>query len=207
MFVKRVVAVFLMLLGCCVAATAQPGAAAVTVHSGEVLRGHFVQLRNMKGFEKPLKSEGDFIIAPQYGLIWNVAKPFRTATVITAVGLVQTSNGVETINLSARKMPFVAQLHDMIGGMLTGDLAALQKKFVVEQSGTPERWRIRLIPRKADDPLMPFSEIRAHGGRFVDEVTMVKTDGDADVLTFDSVTLSAATLSTSERVAFGLKMP
>lgn len=181
------------------------GQAAVTVRSGEVLRGQFVQVRTMKGFSKPLTSEGTFTIAPQYGLIWNSTKPFRTATVITAGGLVQSNNGVETLNLSARKMPFVSQLYGMIGGMLTGDLAQLQKSFTLEQSGTADHWRIRMLPRQANDARMPFTEITAYGGRFVEGVKMVKAGGDADVLTFHNVTVSSSPLTPEERASFRTK--
>ncbi|MGB8600657.1 MAG: LolA-related protein [Rhizomicrobium sp.] len=189
------------------AAPAPSGASAVTVRAGEVLRGHFIQTRHMSGFAKPLKSEGSFTIAPQYGLIWTVTKPLRSATVITESGLVQSNNGVETLNLSARKMPFIAQLHDMIAGMLTGDVAAMQQKFTLTQQGTPQSWRIRLVPRKANDAMMPFKEIRAHGGRFVEEVTMVRSDGDSDVLSFDGVTLATTTLTAAERASFHLSAP
>lgn len=190
-----------------VAVAAPSGASAVTVHAGEVLRGHFVQTRHMSGFAKPLISEGSFTIAPQYGLIWTVTKPLRSATVITEGGLVQSNNGVETLNLSARKMPFIAQLHDMIAGMLTGDVAAMQQKFTLTQQGTSQSWRIRLVPRKANDAMMPFKEIRARGDRFVEEVTMVRSDGDSDVLNFDAVTLSTTTLTAAERASFHLSAP
>lgn len=187
------------------AGAAATGPSAVTVHPGEVLRGQFVQVRTMKGFSKPLTSEGTFTIAPQYGLIWNGTKPFHTATVITAGGLVQSNNGVETLNLSARKLPFVSQLYGMIGGMLTGDMTQLQKSFTLEQSGTAEHWRIRMLPRQANDAHMPFTEIMAYGGRFVEGVKMVRTGGDADVLTFHNVTLSSSPLSAEERTRLGVK--
>lgn len=195
-------------LGCMGSATAAPiTAAAVTVHAGEVLRGHFVQTRHMSGFTKPLKSEGTFTIAPQYGLIWAVNKPLRSATIITREGLVQSSGGVETLSLSARKIPFIAQLHDMIAGMLTGDIAAMQKRFILSHQGSSDNWRIRLTPRQTNDPMMPFREIRAHGGRFVEEVTMLRNDGDSDVLTFDTVTLTTTALTSAEQTALRVSAP
>lgn len=189
------------------AAAAPTTAAAVTVHAGEVLRGHFVQTRHMNGFAKPLRSEGNFTIAPQYGLIWTVKKPLHSATVITKSGLVQSNDGVQTLNLSARKVPFIAQLHDMIAGMLTGDVAAMQKKFTLTQQGTADSWRIRLIPKQANDTMVPFREIRARGGRFVEEVTMLRSDGDSDVLTFDGVTLTTSALTSEEQAAMRISTP
>lgn len=201
--IGRFVAAFFLTALCLAAgaSAATPGAAAVSVKPGEVLRGNFVQLRIMQGFDKPLRSEGHFTVAPPDGLIWEVAKPFSIVTVITAKGLVQHSGGAETVNFSADKMPFVAQLFDMISSVLTGDRSALEKKFSVEQSGTPESWRIKLVPRKKTDPLMPFSEIRVAGDRFVKTVTMVRPNGDSDVLTFDGMTLTSGPLTPQERAA------
>lgn len=173
------------------------------VRPGEVLRGNFVQLRQMKGFDKPLKAEGRFTIAPGYGLIWRVEKPFASVTVITKTGLLQETAGTRTTALSVKKMPFVAQLYDLIGGMLTGDMEALQKPFVVERLPAGEGWRIRLTPKKRGDAMMPFVEIRAHGGRAVEDVVMVKTGGDTDTLTFSNVAVVKAAPSDEEKADFG----
>ena len=64
-----------------------PGmASAQTLEVGQVLRGHFVQERHLKGFNAPLRTEGSFVLAPGKGLIWRAEKPFAVTTVITAAG-------------------------------------------------------------------------------------------------------------------------
>jgi hypothetical protein len=206
MSVRRRIGIVLALFGCFVAAAASD-MAAVRLRPGEVLRGRFVQVRTMEGFARPLRSEGRFTVAPQYGLIWSVEKPFATATVITAKGLVQTTGGTETFNLAAGKAPFVARLYGMIGGMLTGDMSALAKTFAVERSGGDGAWRVRMVPLKRGDPAMPFSEIRAKGGRFVEEVRMIRPGGDADALAFDDCVRASGPLTPAERAAFGIKTP
>ena len=51
--------------------------------SGEILRGHFVQDRQLAGFAKPLRTEGTFVLVPGRGLIWRALTPFQNNTVIT----------------------------------------------------------------------------------------------------------------------------
>lgn len=200
----RILVAALFALSAVAAFAADPGPA--PVRAGEVLRGRFVQVRQMKGFDRPLRSEGRFTIAPGYGLIWRVDRPFSTVTVITKAGLTQSTGGTRTTDLSARKMPFVAQLYDMIGGVLTGDIGALRKPFAVERETVSGGWRLRLVPKRAD-AMMPFREICVRGASTVDEVVMVKTDGDTDILTFSAVTVSRSAPTAEERTDFGKAVP
>lgn len=169
---------------------------------GEVLRGGFVQERHLKGFNAPLRSDGHFVLVPGRGLIWRVEKPFAITTVITSAGLVQQVGGSETMRLAAARLPFLSHLYNMLGGALGGDWHALETDFLVERSGDPAHWQVRLTPRKADDTLaMPFAAIVAEGGRFVETVEMTKPDGDADVLRFVDQVLNGAPLSAEEATA------
>jgi Outer membrane lipoprotein carrier protein LolA-like len=173
------------------------------VAAGQVLRGGFVQERHLKGFNAPLRSDGHFVLMPARGLIWRVEKPFPITTIITAAGLVQQVGGHETMRFAAARLPFLAHLYDMLGGTLGGDWQALEADFVVERSGDPAQWQVRLTPRKTDNVLaMPFAAIVANGGRFVETVEMTKPDGDADVLNFAGQVLSDAGLSADEATAF-----
>jgi hypothetical protein len=191
----------LLLMTVSAAAAAEEGPAPLA--PGEVLRGRFVEMRTMKGFDRPLKSEGRFTIAPGIGLIWRVEKPFSTVTVITKSGLTQTTGTTRTADLSARKMPFVAQLYDMIGGVLTGDVAAMEKQFAIERRQDGSGWRLKMVPKRRGDALMPFAEIRVRGARAVDEVAMLKADGDTDTLTFSAVAVSRSAPTPDERTDFG----
>ncbi len=46
-----------------------------------VLRGNFEQTRYLKGFQKPLKSEGRFLVSKANGVVWQGIKPFPTFVV------------------------------------------------------------------------------------------------------------------------------
>jgi len=150
----------------------------------DVLRGRFSEEKDLQGFKEPMKSEGHFVVAPHYGIIWALDKPFTTTMVITRDGLVQSINGSNVMRLPSQKIPFMLHLYDALGGALTGDWVPLEADFVVTQSGNAKGWNVSLVPRQPDNPAMPFSSITIKGRRFVESVVMLKPNGDSDRLTF-----------------------
>lgn len=171
-----------------------------TLNVGQVLRGHFVQERHLKGFNAPLRTEGVFVLVPGRGLIWQAETPFAVTTVITAAGLVQAVGGTETMRLPAARLPFLSRLYDMLSGVLGGDWQAIETDFTATRSGNAQNWSMELIPRQTPNQIsMPFRSISAKGSRFLDEVVLTKADSDDfDRLTFLDQTLSTAPLSAAE---------
>jgi hypothetical protein len=170
---------------------------AITV--GDVLRGRFVQERHLKGFARPLRSEGSFVLAPGRGLIWRTETPFPVTTVITAQGLVQEVDGRETLRMPAARLPFLARLYDMFTGSLAGDWRVLENQFAVQRSGDDRAWTVNLAPRPGTDPTtMPVRAVELKGSTYVDTVRIDKPDGDHDRLTFLGQSLSRGPLSAAE---------
>jgi len=165
---------------------------------GQVLRGRFVQLRQLSGFPAPLKSEGRLILAAGRGLIWQVETPFAVTTGISPAGLVQEAGGVETMRLPAARLPFIARLYAMLGGALSGNWQGLEDAFTITREGDASAWTLRLVPRRTDDAGIPFREILIRGSRFAERVDHVKPDGDRDTLTFSDQTLSAEPLAAED---------
>jgi hypothetical protein len=189
------------------AALAVPGIALAAgptqgLGADEVLRGSFVQERQLSGFKTPLRSEGRFVLAPARGLIWEAEKPFAVTTVITPDGLAQTVNGGQTLRLDASKLPFLARLYDMLGGALAGDWSKMEADFTVTRSGDPGNWRVAMVPRNPDNMAMPFRSIDVTGGRFVNVIVLTKPDGDADTLTLRDQSVAKAPLSAAETATF-----
>jgi hypothetical protein len=192
----------LLLLGLAAAASSRPAASQAPyrgVRPGEVLRGRFTQERTIKGFDRPLLSAGDFVLAPGLGLIWRTERPFAIVTVITAAGLVQDVDGTETTRLAAAQLPFLARLYDLLGGALSGDWRALGRQFDMTQHGDARQWELLLAPRTGADTLtMPFRSITLRGGQFLDEVTIARPDDDSDRLVFSGQVLGVGNLSDAE---------
>lgn len=173
------------------------------IGSDEVLRGHFVQERHFKDFSKPMPSVGSFVLAPGQGLIWRSEKPFSFITVITAKGMVQIVEGRETSRMVTTKVEFLARLNDILGRTLGGDWAALESSFLVTRELNSSDMNLTLIPKKIGD-ITPeqIKRISVRANRFVEEVEIVRADGDRDHLTFSGQTLSAAPLEADEIALF-----
>jgi len=180
------------------AIAAEPDLGQKTITKGQILRGQFNEERILQGFNAPLKSNGHFVIAPEYGLIWSTDKPFAITTIIKPTGLTQKVNGKQTMDLPAEKVPFMTRLYNMLGGTLAGNWVALDADFIVTKSGTDNKWQVTLEPRQKDNISMPFSLITVTGSQFVDHVVMQKADGDLDSINFLNQKLSTSPLTAEE---------
>ena len=167
----------------------------VVLKDGDILRGRFVQERHMQGFANPIRSEGDFVIAPGRGLIWRAETPFAVTTVVTTSGLVQSVNGKETNRLATARMPFLSRLYDMMAGALAGDWHALEGAFTVARAG-----KTVILTPKGDDERTSAQivGITATLGQFVDGVEIRKSNGDFDRLSFSDQVLNARPLDAVE---------
>jgi hypothetical protein len=170
-----------------------------TLAAGEMLRGRFVQERELTGFSKILRSEGHFVLIGGRGLIWSAETPFRNTTVITAGGIVQVINGQEAMRLPAARLPVISRFYDVLSGALSGDTRALQRDFTVERSADATRWRLLLSPARADDPALgQVKTIALSGSALVDQVDISKAEGDADHLRFLDQVVGPLALTTEE---------
>jgi hypothetical protein len=151
-----------------------------TLKSGEILRGRFVQERQLAGFAKPLRTTGTFALVPGRGLIWRALTPFQDTTVITPDGILGQVNGRETMRLPASRVPGLGHLYEVLGGAVSGNTAPLEQTFDVKRS-----------------------DLTVTGHRFVDSVEVDKDGGDIDRLSFLDQTVVAAPPSADETSLLG----
>jgi len=170
-----------------------------TLKSGEILRGSFIQDRQLAGFARPLKTKGTFTLVPGRGLIWRAVSPFRSTTVITPAGILGEVNGQETMRVPASRTPGLAHLYDVLGGALSGNIAPLQKTFAVERSEVAGGWQMTLTPLHPDD--LAMSQIKlltVTGHRFVDTIEVDKLGDDIDRLSFIDQSATVIALTADE---------
>jgi hypothetical protein len=170
-----------------------------TLKLGDVLRGGFIQERQLAGFAKPLRTEGTFVLASGRGLIWRSVTPFPATTVITPSGILGQANGQETMRLPASRIPGLAHLYDVLGGAVSGNIAVLEQAFVVKRSETTASWQLVLTPLHPDSPSMSqIKSLIVSGRRFVETVEVNKEGGDVDRLSFVDQAIDASPLSSDE---------
>lgn len=209
---NRAYAAGLLLVLSLTAIQAQDIPAPLSIHTGQVLRGHFVLTRKLKGFRTPLHSEGTFTLSPENGLIWTVTTPYATRTVATETGLFQLNTDARLTpasgqSISWQNVPTAGEYYAMLSNILAGSVADLQKNFRIRQNGRSTNWRMSLVPRKWGNPLLPFREIRIRGARYAQEIILIKTEGDRDRLTLDTVVTGPNTLTADERETFARLTP
>jgi hypothetical protein len=185
---------------CCLAIISPPAQAAgapQALTSNQMLRGHFVQERQMAGFAKPLKSEGSFALLPARGLIWRNEKPFINTTVISSGGIVQLAGSQETMRLNATRIPGLAQLYLVLSAALSGETAPLKKSFTVERREIPNGWEVSLKPL---NPTLQaqIKMLVLKGGRYVESVEIDRAGGDSDHITFSDHSVTKPDLTTEE---------
>lgn len=174
-----------------------------TVKPGQILRGHFIQDRQLAGFAKPLRTEGDFTLVPGRGLIWQAQKPFQNTTVIAPQGILQLANGQEAMRLTAARMPGLGQLYDVLGGAVSGDIAPLENIFAIKRSADSGGWQLVLTPLHPDSSAMSqIKSLAVTGHQFVETIVVDKDGGDVDRMSFQDQTVVTAPPTAQENSLF-----
>jgi len=187
-------------LGPCWAAS--PVERTARLREGQILRGRFEQERHLEGFQAPVKSTGTFLLVPGRGLVWRTELPFAVTTVISPAGLMQEVRGRETMRMPAAKLPFMSKLYAMLSGTMAGDWSALASAFNVVHIPEAKGWSLRFTPLKAGDPTLPVQTIQARGHKFLDEIELVKPNGDRDRLVFLDQKIETAQPAAQEAALF-----
>lgn len=165
----------------------------------QTLHGHFVETRRLAGFERPLRSEGNFVLAPGKGLIWRSETPFKNVIVITNDGILQLIDGKESMRLSSSRLPGLNHLYEVLGAAVSGDTEPLEKAFAVKKTSDGVRWRLELAPLHPDSPAMAqMKSIVVQGHRYVEEVDIDKGGGDSDQLVFSDEAVTSNALTPEE---------
>ena len=162
-----------------------------------VSRGVFVQEKHLRGLERPLASEGRYVLAQGQGLLWSLRTPFQQDYRITAAGIAR-RDGETWTAVSAQSAG--AQQNRLLLALLNGDDQALAEQFDLQPAGSLADWQLRLLPRSLLLRQI-FDEIRVSGGAAVSRVELIEAQGDRSVIRF-SETTHDQNLTTAERSAF-----
>jgi hypothetical protein len=155
------------------------------LHQPAVLRGNFVQSRQITGFKRPVESSGDFVVARGAGLLWHTQKPFESLLSVSRARLRVTNGkgGTET-TLDAKREPMLRTLNDILQSVVIADARALQLNFEldVRPVGATD-WEMILTPRDAA-LRSRFSSIVLAGGAHVQNARLVEAGGDITTVRF-----------------------
>ena len=169
-------------------------AAPLTLGEGEALMGRFQQERYLRGFDKPIRSSGEFFLLPKDALIWQTETPFDSRMVIDKEGLSQGMNGAEVTRLGFKQFPAFKLLRDTLENSLSGNWAPLEEMAGEKLQPSEEQFSLRLS--------LPFAYLNFRISDFLDVVEIVKSNGDRDVITFSDQRIAPVeTVTEAERAA------
>jgi hypothetical protein len=198
-------------LAVCCASLSPPSSAETRLQAGQtalkdgqVLRGRFEQDRFLKGFDAPLKTAGSFTLVAGGGLIWRAETPFSVTTVMSPAGLVQEVDGKKTMSLASTRIPFMTKLYSMLSGALIGNWSDLESSFKIARTGDAKKWELRFTPIAASDQAMPIEAIVVRGKRLVEDVVVIRSDGDRDHLRFSGQSFEGAKPTSDELALLAL---
>lgn len=144
-----------------------------------VVKGEFVQQRYFRALPQPLTSQGQFTLAADRGLLWQLVTPLRQHLRITAQGIDrQDDNGGWAPLAGAAGSTREAGLFLAV---LAGDTSGLRDNFALALSGTADDWTLRMTPRSALLRQV-FDHILITGNTYVQQIELHEAQGDRTVL-------------------------
>jgi hypothetical protein len=168
-----------------------------------VLRGEFVQEKQLQGFKHPLVSKGKLLVASAHGVVWTTQTPFPSELVLTRDRiLTRQADGRSRVEVDARTQPALRSVNAMLFALMSGDVQALTARFNAQPTLLPAgSWRLLLTP-KPGALAQAFSQITLEGDRYVRTVLIEERNGDRTHLQFSGLSETPAQLSSDEAHRF-----
>lgn len=173
-----------VLSGAVVAVAAEPTLDDVIARLGEpaVVRGSYEQSRELAILERPLVSNGDFILSER-GLYWH--QQSQPAAVVIADGqrLVQIIGDNPPEVSDDTSNPMLLPFSRIFLGLFRGDEKGLRENFEIDFAADGDGWRLRLEPKT--EPLsLAIEAIALSGDQHIDELTVVNRSADRTIIRF-----------------------
>ena len=141
-----------------------------------VTKGEFTQEQYIKGANRSLISRGNFVMAADKGVIFEIAEPFPSSMVVTEDKLVQTLSGNVVAVMDGKENAMFKNIAKIIHSVFSNDVQVLKDNFQVSVTGGPKDV-VELVPK---DPLlsMLFLKITLAVGDSIDSVSVIETGGN-----------------------------
>ncbi len=168
-----------------------------TIPPNGVLRGQFVQDHYFKNSDKPLRSQGRFMVAPKHGILWIIEKPLPMTLAFTSKGMTQSIGNIPLLQVSTARVPLLSRLTTLINSMMSSQWDALETDFTISHTPTDKGWRTTLKP-KAEKSGLPFRALTLSGDTFIESARAMRLDEGLEVFTFSNQTTSPSPPTTNE---------
>jgi hypothetical protein len=163
-----------------------------------VIRGEFLQTRQLAQIKKPLLARGQFLVATNLGVIWENTQPFTQVTRLTRNEILQTDGETTLMKISADKEPAVKIINGILFSVFSGDVAALAQTFEYNGEAAPKGWRLHFVPRDKNLARL-IRELRLEGGTAITRVEMESAAGDVTRIEFTAQSYAESLTETEKK--------
>lgn len=183
--IHRIVSLFLITLGLISPTLAQAfdlDELHTQLRATPVARGQFTQEKHLRALAKPLVSRGDFVLATDTGMLWQLRTPLAQTLRMTNNGIArQLDDGSWQTSVEGNHRESKLFL-DLLGGNTSG----LSTNFDLALTGTASDWQMTMTPNSAILKQI-FTHILVQGGAVVQKIELLEKQGDRTVLHIENV--------------------
>jgi outer membrane lipoprotein-sorting protein len=164
------------------------------------VRADFEQKRENPALATPQISRGKLLFVIGHGMLWQTTDPYQETLALTGArtARVDDQGHLQTVRNGDRG---VAQVSQMLQGMLAGKPDEALRQFNVQAEGTPAKWTLRFTPKQARMARV-LTSITLDGGQFLDGIDIALQSGENTAIRFSN-TRAAGSLSELEQRALG----
>lgn len=173
---------------------------AASPEAAAVLRASFAQERVLRGFRRPLRSEGDVLLVRGEGLRWRTRAPFPSTLIVRdgRMAFRDAEGRTQAVDDGGHVAGLVQALLD---ALLAADRAALATRFTVSDlpPPRPSAWALGLVPKGAPLDAI-YTRIEVVGEVHVERIELHEANGGRTTIRFHDTRVQA-TAGEAERRA------
>ncbi|MCL2875033.1 MAG: outer membrane lipoprotein carrier protein LolA [Betaproteobacteria bacterium] len=165
-----------------------------------VIRGDFIQTRQLAGIKKPLVANGVFVVEKTRGVLWRTLTPFPQTMRVTQGEILQKDGERVLMVLRADQEPAVNAISRVLFSLFAGDISALAEFFDYTGRTGSGGWQLSFTARN-DGLRAVIGSLSLEGDSVVRQVMLTSAAGDITRIAFSNVATAAA-LTADERAQF-----
>jgi outer membrane lipoprotein-sorting protein len=154
----------------------------------QTVQGDVQQKRYLRSLEQPLLSQGQFVMAADKGLLWEMHSPIASLIRITPQGMMHQDGAGRWQPVQQQGAGSQTQIR-LFMDLLSGNTRSLSGQFTQNLQGDAKGWTLTLDPASAVLKQI-FQRITIRGSRSVDQVTLAETQGDRTEILFSNLRIN-----------------
>ncbi|GAA5215086.1 outer membrane lipoprotein carrier protein LolA [Corallincola platygyrae] len=162
-----------------------------------VLAGHFEQIRHVAQMDVAIRSEGEFLIDQQMGLLWEQTMPFLSRLWMNQQRIVQQNGSASPVEISSSENPLPFTIGRIFFALFRGEFDELRTAFEPYLLRSEQHWQLGLRPTDALIAKV-IQQIEVDGDRQIRSLKITDSQGNVQEFIFGAI-VAASELSLEQR--------